>query len=66
MKNNKKKQQDIDRKNSRRENIENRNLDRKEKNDEFLRRSSIKKELKSKMQDMEEEELWEEWKDYYK
>lgn len=66
MKNNKKKQQDIDRKNSRRENIENRNLDRKEKNEEFLRKSALKKELKNKMRDIEEEELWEEWKDYYK
>lgn len=66
MKNNKKKQQEIDRKNFRRENIENRNLDRKEKNEEFLKRNAFKKELKNKMQDLEEEELWEEWKDYYK
>jgi hypothetical protein len=66
MKKNKKQQVEIDRKNLRRQTLENKNLDKKEKNDDSLRNNALKKELKNKMRDLEEEELWEEWKDYYK
>jgi hypothetical protein len=65
-KNNKKQQTEIDRKSFRRETLENKNLDKKEKNEDSLRNHAIKKELKNRMRDLEEEELWEEWKEYYK
>lgn len=67
MKNNNKKQpKEIDRKNFRRQTLENKNLDKKEKSEEHARNSALKKQLKREIESMEEEELWEEWKDYYK
>jgi hypothetical protein len=66
MKKNKKQNVEVDRKIFRRETLQNKNLDKKEKNEDGLRNSALKKELKNKMRHLEEEELWEEWKDYYK
>lgn len=66
MKKNKKQSTEIDRKTFRRETIENKNLDKKEKNEDNLRNSALKKEFKNKVRNLEEEELWEEWKEYYK
>lgn len=66
MKKNKKQNVEVDRKNVRRETLQNKNLDKKEHNEDSLRHSALKKEFKNKVRDLEEEELWEEWKDYYK
>ena len=61
----KKQNKDFDRKNSRRENIKNKNLDHKYSSDEdFGISRNLKKELKKRKQEMQEDELWEDWHGY--
>jgi hypothetical protein len=61
----KKQNKDFDRKNSRRENIKNKNLDHKYGNDEdSMTYRNIKKELKKRKQEIQEEELWDDWGEY--
>lgn len=56
-----------DRKIQRKQNLQNnRHLSRPENDEEYIRYKKIKQEIKNKKQEIDDEENWEYWKEYYK
>jgi len=56
-----------DRKIQRKQNLQNnRHLNRSESDEDYIRYKKIKQEIKNKKQEIDDEENWEYWKEYYK
>jgi hypothetical protein len=53
-------------KQSRRENLKHKKKNREEIPDAYRAQNKLNKEFKSKKQSMYEDELWEDWEDFYK
>lgn len=49
------------RKNNRRQNIQKKNLDRKNNDSDYFEGNKVKKQLKKNIEDLRQEELWEDW-----
>ena len=61
----KNKDQSHDRKDFRRKSIKNKSLDKRERYEDDYYAPKARKQIKKKMQDMQAEEIWEDWENNY-
>lgn len=64
MSKDKKKDEFCQRKDCRRQHLQNKNRDKKERFDDEISCSKNKKETKKKIEDLRQEEIWEDWEEY--